>query len=380
VTASTPSSRELRFERSGQLSWHEREPLVVEDDRDAIVRPFVAGRCDGDTLPIQRPVSRALQTGIALRVVDPVLAHVCGRVPYQGPFAIGHECVAEVVAVGPAVARVSVGERVIVPWAVSCGTCPPCLTGLTSKCATTTNANRPVAAYGFGSASGPWGGMIADEIRVPYADHMLVTVPDGIPALRIAAASDNIADAWRSVVPPLEKRPDGSVLILGGGAKSIGLYAAGLAVAHGARSVEYVDKDPVRRDIAASFGARTPMTNSSGYDVVVEATSRAAGLRQALRALAPGGICTAVGYYFSAGTRLPLMRMYTTDATLSVGVSHARAVLPGLLDFISRSQFPAEHVTTVTADWEDAPAAYATKTTKVVLHRAPLAPEPNPVS
>jgi alcohol dehydrogenase len=371
-------SRELRFERSGRLAWHDRGPLVVEDDGDAIVRPFVAGRCDGDTLPIHRPVSRALQAGIALRVIDPVVAHVCGRVPYQGPFAIGHECVAEVVAVGSAVGRVTVGERVIVPWAVSCGTCPRCLAGLTSKCATTTNASRPVAAYGFGSASGPWGGMIADEIRVPYADHMLVTVPAGIPALRVAAASDNIADAWRSVVPPLATRPDRSVLILGGGAKSIGLYAAGLAVAHGARSVDYVDDDLSRRDIAESLGARTPTTVSAGYDVVVEATSRTSGLRRALRALAPGGICTAVGYYFATGTRLPLMRMYTTDATLRVGVSHARAVLPELLDFIGRTQFPAERVTTVTADWEDAPAAYATKTTKVVVHRDPLATEPNP--
>ena len=370
--------RELRFERSGRLAWHERGPLVVEDDGDAIVRPFVAGRCDGDTLPIHRPVSRALQAGIALRVIDPVVAHVCGRVPYQGPFAIGHECVAEVVAVGPAAGRVTVGARVIVPWAVSCGICPPCLIGLTSKCATTTDSSRPVAAYGFGSASGPWGGMIADEIRVPYADHMLVTVPAGIPALRVAAAGDNIADAWRSVVPPLALRPGGSVLILGGGAKSIGLYAAGFAVAHGARLVDYVDDDPVRRGIAESFGARTPTTGSAGYDVVVEATSRASGLRQALRALAPGGICTAVGYYFASGTRLPLMRMYTTDATLHVGVSHARAVLPELLDFISRTQFPAERVTTVTADWDDAPVAYATKTTKVVVHRDSLATEPNP--
>jgi alcohol dehydrogenase len=215
--------------------------------------------------------------------------------------------------------------------------------------------------------------MIADELRVPYADHMLVTVPAGVPALRVAAASDNIADAWRSVVPPLAKRPEGSVLILGGGAKSIGLYAAGLAVAHGARSVDYVDDDPVRRDIAQSFGARTPTIPSSGYDVAVEATSRASGLRQALRALAPGGICTAVGYYFAAGTRLPLMRMYTTDATLHVGVSHARAAIPELLDFISRTQFPAERVTTVTADWDNAPVAYAAKTTKVVVHRDPIA-------
>jgi threonine dehydrogenase-like Zn-dependent dehydrogenase len=73
---------------------------------------------------------------------------------------------------------------VIVPWAVSCGTCDRCRRGLTSKCATTTG--RTLAAYGFGQASGPWGGMIADAVRVPYADHMLVPVPDSVPSLRVA--------------------------------------------------------------------------------------------------------------------------------------------------------------------------------------------------
>jgi zinc-binding dehydrogenase len=131
--------------------------------------------------------------------------------------------------------------------------------------------------------------------------------------MRVAAASDNLADAWRSVVPPLAQRPAGSVLILGGGAKSIGLYAAGLAVAHGASVVTYVDPNPGRRAIAEEFGAgaRPPKTTLSGrYDVVVEATSTASGLREVVRALAPGGVCTAVGYYLSSGTRVPLMHMY----------------------------------------------------------------------
>ena len=63
------------------------------------------------------------------------------------------------------------------------------------------------------------------------------------------------------------------------------------------------------------------------------------------------------------------MRMYATDATLRVGVSHARAALPDLLAFVARTAFPAEQVTTLTADWDDAPTAYAARTTKVVLQR-----------
>jgi alcohol dehydrogenase len=353
----------------------------VHDPRDAIVRPFVAGRCDGDTVPIHRPVSRALQAGMAVGAIDPVVGCICGAVPFKGPFAIGHECVAQVLRVGAAVEQIGVGQTVIVPWAVSCGSCPPCRRGLTSKCATT--RSRTLAAYGFGPASGPWGGMIADEVRVPFADHMLVPVPLGVPALRVAAASDNLADAWRSVVPPLGERPEASVLIIGGGAKSIGLYAAGVAVAHGASVVDYLDDDFARRQIAESFGARAlPMSasrrrrnrppTSVGYEVVVEASSRAAGIRRAIHSLAPGGVCTAVGYYLAVGTRVPLMRMYATDGTLRVGVSHARAVLPDLLAFVERTGYAAEHVSTLTADWDDAPRAYAARTTKVVLQRDPL--------
>lgn len=377
--------RELSFERSGRLAWHERDRPVLRDPGDAIVRPFIAGRCDGDTLPIHRPVSRVLQAGLALRLIDPVVGSICGRVPFRGPFAIGHECVAEVTALGSHVTRLRVGQRVIVPWAVSCGTCPPCLRGLTSKCATTTQ-DRTLAAFGFGASSGPWGGMITDEFRVPFAEHLLVPVPAGVPAERVAAASDNLADAWRAVVPPLAVREGGSVLVLGGGAKSIGLYAAGLAVAHGATVVDYLDGDTERRTVAESFGARTWTSRprergkERGYDVVVEATSRASGLRQGLRALAPGGVCTAVGYYFATGTRVPLMRMYATDATLRLGVSHARAILPGLLEFLQRTGFPAERVTTHTAAWDDAPDAYTARTTKLVLRRDTLAPgtEANP--
>ena len=174
------------------------------------------------------------------------------------------------------------------------------------------------------------------------------------------------------------------MLVIGGGAQSIGLYAAGLAVAHNAGSEDELDDDAGRRRVAESFGARplatrtaprrTPRrtTNSARYDVVVEASSRAAGLRRAIHALAPGGICTAVGYYLGAGTRVPLMRMYATDATLHVGVSHARAVLPDLLAFVARAGFAAERVTTLTADWDDAPHAYAARTTKVVVQRDPL--------
>jgi hypothetical protein len=66
------------------------------------------------------------------------------------------------------------------------------------------------------------------------------------------------------------------------------------------------------------------------------------------------------------------MHMYVNDATLKIRISHVRPVLPDLLGFVARSDFPAELVTTLTADWDDAPDAYRAHTTKLVLHRPRL--------
>jgi alcohol dehydrogenase len=225
--------------------------------------------------------------------------------------------------------------------------------------------------------------MIVDELRVPFADHMLAPVPEGVPPLRIAAASDNLADGWRCVVPPLRERPGGSVLILGGGAQSIGLYAAGIAAMHGASHVDFIDDHATRLDIASRVGANAIRLSTASrrhlsaklqqrYDIVVEASSRSDGLDSALRLLKPGGICTAVGYYVATRTKVPIMHMYATSATLKVGVSHTRTILPELLDFVARTGFQAENIATMVADWEDAPEAYKAHTTKLVLRRSPV--------
>lgn len=109
-----------------------------------------------------------------------------------------------------------------------------------------------------------------------------------------------------------------------------------------------------------------------GRDVAVEASSRASGLAAALRGLRPGGVCTGTGYYLAPGTKVPVMDMYATSTTLRVGVSHVRPYLPDALDFVAEHDFPAEKVTSVLADWYDAPEAYAARTTKLVVHRPPL--------
>lgn len=368
--------RELNLFGRKDLRWVTRPDPKIELPTDAIVHPIVMSRCDGDTLPIHRHVSRAMQAGLASGAIDPAVGHICGPVPFAGPFAIGHECVAEVVDLGSEVQSVSLGDRVVVPWSVSCGTCEACRRGLTSKCLVTrqtASGERTLSAYGFGSASGPYGGMVSDLVSVPYADRMLVPLPTGLDPLRVAAASDNLSDAWRTVVPYVRSRTDAHVLVIGGAAQSIGLYAAGLAVAHGAAVVDYVDSSAIRLTIAESLGATARETSNrvvaveEPYDIVVEASSSTRGIRQAIRATAPGGVCTAVGYYVAKNTGIPLMHMYANDITLRLGISHPRAVLPELLEWVLANDFPAERVTTLVADFNDAPRAYAERTTKLVI-------------
>ena len=90
---------------------------------------------------------------------------------------------------------------------------------------------------------------------VPFADHMLVTLPAGIDPVAAASACDNVADGWRAVADALKTRPGASVLVIGGQAQSFGIYAAGAAIALGAGRALYLDDDADRRARATAMGA-----------------------------------------------------------------------------------------------------------------------------
>jgi len=374
--------RSLTFLGPKQLVWRDvAEPRLLAPT-DALVRPFVAARCDGDSVYLRHDFGRALRVGALLHVFDPDFRTNANN-PFVGPFAYGHECVAEVVACGEDVKSFVTGDVVVVPWAISCGACGRCEAGMTSKCGRN-EPGRALSAFGFGQAFGDFGGAVSELLRVPRADAMLLRVPEGVAPVAVASASDNIPDGYRAVAPLLEKNPQAPVLIVGGGAKSIGLYAAGIAKALGASRVDYVDTSATRLRIAEALGAQAIPIRSdrrlphhaSGfrdrYPITVDASSTAAGLRYAIGALAPGGTCTALGFYFRRGTPLPLWRMYLNDATLRVGVAHARAHLPAVLDLIAQKRFDPSVVTTLVAAWDDAPRALLESSTKVVLERPRL--------
>lgn len=317
-----------------KLQWREAAAPRLTSDRAALVRPVAVATCDLDGLII------------------------AGASPFEAPFPLGHECVAEVIDVGDAVTAVKPGDRVSVPFQISCGQCAACVRGRTANC----TGVASMSTYGFGPEVAKWGGFLSDLVEVPFADHMLVKLPDGLEPSALASASDNMSDAWRAVGPPLEDEPGAPVLIVGGHAPgSIGLYAAAVATAVGAQSVTYVDADERRRRLAASFGACTPPPpfpkRLGPFPITVDASVSPDGIALALRSTASDGICTSVAICFGDPPPLPLLEMYTKGITFKTGRVNARPAIPHVLALAQSGKLKPEQVTARVVAWRDVPEA-----------------------
>jgi len=332
---------QLTFLEAGKVEWRDVPTPTLEDDRQAIVRPLSVATCDLDT----------------------VLMH--GRAPYRGPFGLGHEGVAEVVDVGDSVDGLRPGQRVSISFQIFCGECGACREGRTASCEET----PPMAMYGL-SIGGDWGGFLADAVRVPYADAMLFPLPDEVDVAAAASASDNMPDAWRTVGPHLQRHPGAEVLVAGG-AGSIGIYAAAMAVALGAGRVVYADPDDDRRARAEGYGAETLDSypeRLGPFPITVDASAQHDGLALALRSTAPDGICTSTGIYFEQLTGVPLLEMYTKGITFETGRVHAGPAIPHVLDLIAGGWDPAP-VTSRVASWDEAADALVSERGKLVITR-----------
>ncbi len=335
----------LFFLAPGRFEWREVAAPRLAADTDAIVRPLAVARCDLD------------------------LYIATGTIPLPGPFAFGHETVGEVIDAGPA-AGVVPGQRVVVPFQLSCGRCDACRRGFTGSC----EAYPPLANYGLGGgARTDYGGALGDALHVPFADHMLVPLPAGLDPVHVASVSDNIADGWRGVAPQLAERPGGSVLVIGGLAQSVGLYAAGAAVAEGAGRVLYLDDDPDRRARAAAMGAEVaPFTSHAGrepFDIVVEAAGSAAALALAIRSAGRNGVVTSVSIQLARETPVPLTDAYYKGLTLTVARVDSRRHLPGVVDCLACGRLHPEHVTHRVLSFGEAGEAMADPGPKLVFAR-----------
>jgi alcohol dehydrogenase len=331
-----------------KLEWCDVPEPRLAGDGEALVRPLAVARCD---------IDRFLTSGLF---------------PLRGPFALGHECVGEVTALGDAVRGLAVGQRVVVSFQVSCGRCARCARGHSAVC----ERMPTLSDYGMQPLSGvEYGGMLSDAIRVPYAEAMLRPIPAGADAVALASVSDNALDGYRAVAPHLAAAPGSELLVVSHGLPSIPLYAAQAALALGARRVDFASADAEQLALAERLGAHPIEADFEGrparsYPIVVDAGVSPAGLHYAIRATEPEGVCQSASYHPGSGVPMPLGRMYTLGIRFCIGRCHAAALLPEVVDLIAAKKLRPEAVTTRVVEWGDAADAWLAPATKLVVRRS----------
>jgi threonine dehydrogenase-like Zn-dependent dehydrogenase len=336
--------RSLVFVGPGRLEWHEASDPAVQGDGEALVRPIAASTCDLDQLVVR------------------------GRTPFQGPFALGHECVAEIVELGDTVTDLRIGQQVVVAWHIACGQCGRCRAGLTAHC-----QEVPYGAmYGL-PVAGDWGGLFSDLVRVPFAAAMLTPIPETLDHRALASAGDNLTLALECLEKHLKARPGASVLILG--AWSVGLYAVQLARVLGAGRVVYVDRDPAHRELAVSLGAQAadcpPDRRDGAFDLALDAAMDEEWLRAAAQLLEPEGVIECPSLYFTDTVALPLLPMAVRGVHLHTARGNAAPHIPRLIELVEAGNIAPQKITSETLAWDTAPEALADPSLKPVFIREP---------
>jgi alcohol dehydrogenase len=353
--------RQLVFEGAGRLAYREAPAPTLESPDAALVTPLAVARCDLDAALVHGRAPFRSRTLHHLRARWPAPFR---RLPFGPPFPFGHECVAEVLAVGEAVRSVAPGDRVVVPFQISCGRCDACRRGVTASCTAVPHG----ASYGLGR--GDWGAVLADVVRVPFADAMLLRAPAVSPQ-ELASAGDNVADGHRTVAPFLAARPGAPVLVVGGEAASVGLYAVLCAKTLGSERVDYLDHDRDRLALAERLGANAIedryRPRDFNYPITVDASADPDGLAAAVLSTEPGGDVTSVGIYFARRTPFPLLPAFFRGVHFHTSRVCSRAELPAVLALIADGRLRPSRVTTLEATFADAPEAFQHRGAKVVL-------------
>ncbi|MFC8966083.1 zinc-dependent alcohol dehydrogenase [Streptomyces sp. NPDC057094] len=376
------------------LTWQGRRDVRVETVPDPV---------------LQQPddvIVRITSTGICGS--DLHLYEVLG--PFLDPGDIlGHEAMGIVEEVGPEVRAVAPGDRVVIPFNVSCGTCFMCSQGLHSQCETT-----QVHAYGSGASLfgytklyGQVPGGQAEYVRVPFGNHLPIKVPEGPADDRFVYLSDVLPTAWQAVeyaaIPP-----GGSLTVLGLG--PIGDMATRIAQHRGAGLVIGVDLVNERLERASAHGVTCldlrrhekdigdtvrELTGGRGTDAVIDAVGmeahgnpavkaaqwatgllpdavaqpfmqkagldRLGALYAAIDLVRRGGTVSLSGVYGGAMDPMPLLRMFDKQIQFRMGQANVWRWVPEILplltdeDTLGVDGFATHHL-----PLEDAPKAYAT--------------------
>ncbi|MDY0911104.1 zinc-dependent alcohol dehydrogenase [Microbacterium sp. CFBP9034] len=327
-----------------------------------------------------------------------------------GPFldsgdVLGHEAMGVVEAVGSAVQRLHVGERVVIPFNIACGECFMCRRGLQSQCETTqvTEYGTGAALFGYTKLYGQVPGGQAELLRVPYADYNSIVLDQDLPDERYLFLSDILPTAWQAV--EYAAVPDGGTLVVLG-LGPVGQFAARIGRHRGYRVIG-IDDVPERRELACRHGIEAweeddlvervrSVTEGRGPDAVVDAVGleahgnpivkaghralavlpdalarplmvhagvdRLAALHSAIELVRRGGTVSISGVYAGDADVMPMKTMFDKQLTLRMGQCNVKRWIDDLLPLVEDPADPlgTQSLVTHRAPLAEAPALYET--------------------
>lgn len=373
------------------LTWQGKEKLSVETVADPV---------------ISEPTDAIIKvTSTAICGSDLHLYSVLGPYLHQGDI-LGHEPMGVVEEVGAEVTHIKPGDRVVVPFNISCGSCWMCSRGLFAQCETTQNRahGKGASLFGYTELYGSVPGGQAEYLRVPQAHFGPILVPGNAPDERYLYLSDILPTAWQGVAYA-DVPEEGTLAVFGLG--PVGQLAGRIGV-HQGRRVIGVDRVPERLALAREFGMETidldevddvaeaviERTGGRGADGVLDAVGMEAhgnplmetaiksvgmlpdaiakpmvdkmgvdridALTTAIKAVRRGGTVSVSGVYGGEVDPMPLMEMFDRGITMRLGQCHVKRWIDEIMPVVEQDGdvLGLETLATHRPSLEQAPAAY----------------------
>ena len=369
------------------VCWNDKRDMRVEDvpdpkllnPRDAIIKVSLSAICGSDLHLYNGFVPTMMQGDI-----------------------VGHEFMGEVVEAGSAVENLKVGDRVVVPFPISCGNCFFCRKELFSLCENSNpNAwmaekmwgHSPAGIYGYSHMLGGYAGGQAEYVRVPFADVGPLKVPDDLSDEQALFLSDIFPTGYMAA-EQCEIQPGDTVAVWGCG--PVGQFAIKSAYLLGAETVVAIDRFPERLSMAEEEGGAVTinyeeldvydtlmeMTGGRGPDSCIDAvgmeahapgitgiydrakqmmmleTDRPQALREAITACRNGGCLSIAGVYGGFLDKVPFGSIMNRSLKVKTGQTHVQHYMKPLLEIVEKGEIDPSFVITHRMRLDDAPEGF----------------------
>jgi threonine dehydrogenase-like Zn-dependent dehydrogenase len=375
------------------VTWHGKRDVRVEDVPDP--------RIEEPTDAIVRITSTAI-CGSDLHLYE-----LLGPYLEEGD-VLGHEPMGIVEEVGADAAdHIQPGDRVVMPFNISCGHCWMCERGNFAQCETTQTYEHSKGArlFGYTKLYGAVPGGQAEYLRVPMAHFGPIKVPEGQPDERFLYLSDILPTAWQAV-EYADVPKGGSVAVFGLG--PVGQFCTRIARHQGAETVIGIDLVPERMEMARRHGVEVldarehddiaatirDLTDGRGPDGVIEAVGMEAhgsgfektaqqatgvlpdaaaekametvgvdrldALMNAIHTVRRSGTLSVIGVYGGAADPLPMMELFDKNVTIRMGQAHVKRWTPEILPILKQDEdvLGTEDLASHRLPLEEAPRGY----------------------